>query len=486
MLIYVVFMFCIILFTAQFVIASMLFVFRKAKPKIKIIPPSEWPTVTIQLPIYNEKFVVRRLIDSVCSLDYPKDKLSIQVLDDSIDETTHIALESVIYYRAKGVNIELVHRLNRTGYKAGILNHGFKLSSAKYFVVFDADFMPSSFFLKQTIPQFFMNKNLGMLQTRWKNQNSELSWITMIQDIMWDIFLVIEQTVRDSNKLLKYSYGSAVIWRRECIEDAGGWQSDTVVEDLDLSYRSQLKGWESLYDFNIHASAELSQSIRAFKQQQFRWVMGTIQVIRKLGIEIWSSALPITKKLDAFIRMSAFFAYPILTAFILVFSPIAIINRIHFPSTILLVVIFVVGFFIVCLSSQLGIYSNWSKRILYFPIFTILIIGISVNNSIAVVVGLCQKRIPFMRTPKTAISNVELTPHLYIPQMDWVISIELIIWIITMLLIINANQHLPEAVPLLLFFGVSLGYVCLISILEKWIKIPITTFVAIINKKETP
>src|SRR5574341_398096 len=244
------------------------------------------PRVTVQLPIYNELYVVERVIDSAVALDWPRDRLQVQVLDDSDDETTQIAQARVDYFRRRGMDITLIRRTNREGFKAGALAAGLEGANGEFIAIFDADFVSPPDFLKQIIPHFAGRHDLGLVQTRWGHLNANYSTLTRVQALALDGHFVVEQSARQRNSLFMNFNGSAGVWRRACIEDAGGWQADTLSEDLDLSYRAQMRGWRIGYAPDVVVPGELPSQVEAFKKQQFRWAKGSFQVVRKMLPEV--------------------------------------------------------------------------------------------------------------------------------------------------------------------------------------------------------
>ncbi|MGB3529432.1 MAG: cellulose synthase family protein, partial [Saprospiraceae bacterium] len=263
---------------------------KKYKSIRQYQPPAlkEWPKVTIQLPVFNELYVVERLIDVICKIDYPPALLEIQVLDDSTDETVEIITRKCREYAAKGIDIKHLHRTNRSGYKAGALKEGLKVASGEFITIFDADFLPQPDFLKKCIP-YFQNQKIGVVQTRWDHINENYSLLTMLQAFQLNVHFSIEQSGRQSGDLLLQFNGTAGTWRKTAIEEAGGWHSDTLTEDLDLSFRAQLKGWEIYYIQEIGSPAELPAEMNGLKSQQARWMKGGAEVARKLIPVIWQS-----------------------------------------------------------------------------------------------------------------------------------------------------------------------------------------------------
>ncbi|MEN9798444.1 MAG: hypothetical protein RL653_2140 [Pseudomonadota bacterium] len=363
------------------------------------------PRVTVQLPVFNEMYVVERLIESVCKLDYPRDHLEIQVLDDSTDETCGIARACVERQRALGHNVVYIHRENRYGFKAGALEHGLKTAHGEYVAVFDADFVPSPDFLRRTVP-FFADKKVGMVQVRWGHLNREYSVLTQAQSIFLDGHFIIEHTARNRAGCFFNFNGTAGIWRRDTIADAGGWQHDTLTEDLDLSYRAQLKGWQFIFLPEVISPAELPVDMNAFKSQQHRWAKGSIQTARKLLPTILASDLPFVVKREAFFHLTNNMAY-LLMVLLSVLMPLSMVVRFsHGLHETLLVdlPLFLsatasVAFFYVATQRELGL--GWWDRLKYLPFLMSLGIGLAINNAKAVLEALLNQQSSFARTPKT-------------------------------------------------------------------------------------
>lgn len=324
------------------------------------------PRVTIQLPVYNEMYVVKRLISASCNIDYPKELVDIQVLDDSTDETADVAEECVNNFKKQGFDINYIHRDNRVGFKAGALAEGLKIAKGEYIAVFDADFVPQSDILKKTL-NFFSGKSVGMVQTRWTYLNSKYSLLTRIQAIMLDGHFVIEHTARNwSGRFFNFN-GTAGIWRKEAIETAGGWQNDTLTEDLDLSYRAQLKGWKFIFLKDETSPSEIPVDINGFKTQQYRWAKGSIQTAKKLLPEIMKSNLPLRIKIEAFFHLTNNVSYLLMLILSLLMYPsmIARINIGWFQMLVtdvpfLLVATVGISFFIHALRKRLTRTGNQS------------------------------------------------------------------------------------------------------------------------------
>ena len=286
------------------------------------------PRVTVQLPIYNEMYVAERLIAAVCRLDYPRELLEIQVLDDSVDETTAVAERAVRRHAAAGIHITCLHRANRTGYKAGALEAGLHVAAGEYVAIFDADFIPSPDFLRRSI-QFFTDPKVAMVQARWGHINEDYSLLTKIQSILLDGHFVLEHGSRSRAGLFFNFNGTAGIWRRSAIEDAGGWQHDTLTEDLDLSYRAQLRGWQFVFLQDLIAPAELPVEMNAFKTQQHRWAKGSIQTCRKVLPHVLRSNLPLGVKAEACFHLTANFNYLLMGVLSLLLAPSMVIRLQH-------------------------------------------------------------------------------------------------------------------------------------------------------------
>src|SRR6187397_233344 len=283
------------------------------------------PVVTIQLPIYNEMYVADRLIDVVCQLDYPRELLEIQVLDDSTDETRSVAERAVRRNAAQGVDIKYLHRVDRTGYKAGALEAGLTVATGQYIAIFDADFIPTVDFLKRTIP-FFADPKIAMVQARWGHINQDYSLLTKVQSILLDAHFVLEHGGRNRSGHFFNFNGTAGIWRRDAIVDAGGWQHDTLTEDLDLSYRAQLRGWRFVFLPDLVVPAELPVEMNAFKSQQHRWAKGSIQTCRKLLPRTLTADIPLGVKAEAFFHLTANFNYLLMIVLSILMFPAMIVR----------------------------------------------------------------------------------------------------------------------------------------------------------------
>jgi len=368
---------------------------------------SPTPVVTIQLPLYNEMYVADRLIDAVCRLDYPREQLEIQVLDDSTDETQSIAELAVRRFAAQGIDIKYYHRTDRTGFKAGALEAGLSVARGEYVGVFDADFIPTSDFLKRLMPHF-ADPGVGMVQARWGHINEDYSLLTKIQAILLDGHFVLEHGGRNRGGRFFNFNGTAGIWRRIVIDDAGGWQHDTLTEDLDLSYRAQLRGWRFVFVPDVIAPAEVPVEMNAFKSQQHRWAKGSIQTCRKLLPQILRANVPLGVKVEAFFHLTANFNYILMCILSLLIFPSMVIryNMGWYEMLLIDVPLFFAATFSFCnfyLVCQREVHPDWRVRAKYVPFLMSVGIGLSINNARAVVEALFRRDSEFTRTPKYRI-----------------------------------------------------------------------------------
>ena len=377
---------------------------RKAIPQQYFPKPSEWPSVCIQLPVYNEKYVVERLIRKINQIDYPHEKLEVQVLDDSDDETTDI-LNSTIRDLSAENKFKVLRRKERSGFKAGALSVGLSETQAEFIAIFDADFLPEADFLKRTIPIF--DKNVGAVQTRWGHINKEYNILTQLQAFGLDAHFTIEQVGRSfSGSFINFN-GTGGIWKRDCILDAGGWSADTITEDIDLSYRAQLKGWKIKYLEEYVSPAELPLVMSAIKSQQFRWNKGGAETARKHLGKVLRSDISVSAKIHSFFHLlnsSVFltlFIASVLSLPVMVFKS----KSPFFEWIFSLGIIFVFGILAIALFYAVAQRATEGKGWLlsylkYFPPFFIISMGLSIHNGIAVFEGLTNRKSAFVRTPK--------------------------------------------------------------------------------------
>jgi cellulose synthase/poly-beta-1,6-N-acetylglucosamine synthase-like glycosyltransferase len=387
-----------------------LYMKNKDKAPADLPPLTELPAVTVQLPIFNEMYVADRLIGAVCELDYPRELLEIQVLDDSTDETSAIAELAVRRYAAKGFDIKYLHRVDRTGYKAGALEAGLKQASGQFIAIFDADFVPPTDFLMRTLPHFATDPKIGMVQARWGHINQDYSLLTKIQAILLDAHFVLEHGSRNRAGCFFNFNGTAGIWRREVIPDAGGWQHDTLTEDLDLSYRAQLRGWRFVFLPDLVAPAEVPVEMNSFKSQQHRWAKGSIQTCMKLLPMILRSKQPLGVKAEAFFHLSANFNYLLMSVLSILMFPSMYVRYSMGWSEMMLIDIplFAAATMSFCnfyMVSQRELYPDWKTRLKYLPFLMSIGIGLCVNNTRAVIEAIFGKQSEFARTPKYGIER---------------------------------------------------------------------------------
>lgn len=376
---------------------------RTAAPEASAAPET-WPKVAVQLPVFNERHVVERLIDAAAALDYPRDRLEIQVLDDSTDDTTALAEARAAYHRGRGVNVQVLRRPDRNGFKAGALAWGLAHTDAGFLAVFDADFRPRPDFLRRTIPVLLSQPDVGMVQTRWSHLNDEFSPLTRVQALALDGHFVVEQTARSRSGLLINFNGSGGVWRRACIESAGGWQDDTMTEDMDLSYRAQLAGWRMRYLPEVDAPAELPAQMEALKRQQRRWAQGSVQCLRKLGRAILAGRLSWPQKLMALLHVSGYFTQPLLIVLLLVTLPL-LWARQDTPGLLMVLGLAGLGPPLLFVTAQAALYADWRQRVRYFPALLALATGLTWSTSRGVWQGLIRWGGTFRRTPKFKIEG---------------------------------------------------------------------------------
>lgn len=450
----------------RFVMATLYRIHRKdvPHPNAKF---SDLPRVTVQLPMFNERYVVERLIDAVCEIRYPRERLQIQVLDDSIDETQKIAADAVARKREQGFDIVYIHRDDRTGFKAGALESGLKTATGEFVAVFDADFVPQPDFLEHTI-HFFTNEKVGMVQVRWEHLNREYSLLTRVQSILLDGHFVIEHTARNRSGRFFNFNGTAGIWRKSTIADAGGWQHDTITEDLDLSYRAQSKGWQFVYVNESTTPAEIPVEMVAFKTQQHRWAKGSIQVAQKVLPKLLKSRLPFKVKTEAWMHLTCNLSY-ILMVVLSLMMPLTVEFRVRNSW---MTSIWVDAIVFICASVSIMMFyllaqkearkQTFWQRLAYLPVVMSLGIGMSVNNCRAVVEALVGYKTGFVRTPKYGVTKSgESFKHVkYGFKLNWQPWVETAIGVYFVWGIVHAVQLGAYAsVPFLVLFCAGYLYV---------------------------
>ncbi len=448
------------------------------KKKNKTLEPAEQfadlPRVTVQLPIFNEQYVVDRLLQAICRLEYPREKLDIQLLDDSTDETVEVARGLVEHYAAQGHPVRYIHRTNREGYKAGALHEGLKTATGEFVAIFDADFVPPPDFLLRTI-HHFTDPKVGMVQTRWTHINRNYSFLTEVEAILLDGHFVLEHSGRARHDVFFNFNGTAGIWRRQAIEEAGGWQHDTLTEDTDLSYRAQLKGWKFIYRQDIECPAELPVEMTAFKTQQARWAKGLIQTGKKILPRVLKSDQPFRVKLEACYHLTANLSYPLMVILSVLLLPAMVIRFYQgwFQMLYIDIPLFLASTFSISsfyLVSQRELFpKTWPRALLYLPFLMALGIGLTLTNTIAVLEALVGKQSAFARTPKYRVENkkdkVQATK--YRKRLGWVPWVELLIgsyFAMTVFYALQNENYLT--VPFLLLFVVGYWYTGLMSLLQ--------------------
>jgi cellulose synthase/poly-beta-1,6-N-acetylglucosamine synthase-like glycosyltransferase len=441
------------------------------------LPPLDpLPRVTVQLPFYNEMYVVDRLIEAVCQMDYPRELLEIQVLDDSTDETRQIAELAVRRRAAQGVDIKYLHRTDRSGFKAGALEAGLRKAEGRFIAIFDADFIPPADFLRRTLPQF-ADPQVAMVQARWGHINQDYSLLTKIQAILLDAHFVLEHGGRHRAGCFFNFNGTAGIWRREAIADAGGWQHDTLTEDLDLSYRAQLRGWRFVFLPDLVAPAEVPVEMNAFKSQQHRWAKGSIQTTIKLLPQILAAPLPLSVKAEAFFHLTANFNYLLMVLLsALMFPAMYVRYSMGMYEMLLIDVPFFIAatwsvayFYMVC---QRELYpDSWTSRLRFLPFLMAIGIGLAVNNARAVLEALMGRQTEFARTPKYGIERLsdDWADKKYKQSMAFQPLIEVALGLYFTFTVFYALANgIYGSLPFLILFQVGFLYTGLLSLVQQF------------------
>jgi cellulose synthase/poly-beta-1,6-N-acetylglucosamine synthase-like glycosyltransferase len=434
----------------------------------------ELPRITVQLPIFNEQYVVERLLEAVSKLNYPREKLDVQVLDDSTDETVEVARGLVERYAALDLPVGYHHRTNRQGFKAGALAEGMKTAKGEFIAIFDADFTPPEDFLLRTI-HYFADPKIGMVQTRWTHINRSYSFLTEVEAILLDGHFVLEHSGRARTGLFFNFNGTAGLWRRKAIEEAGGWQHDTLTEDTDLSYRAQLKGWKFIYLQDVECPAELPVEMTAFKTQQARWAKGLIQTGKKILPRVLRSDAPLHTKIEAWYHLTANISYPLMIMLSVLLLPAMIIRFYQgwFQMLYIDVPLFVASTFSISsfyLVSQRELFPrSWPRALVYLPFLMALGIGLTITNTKAVIEALIGKQSAFARTPKYRVESKKdkIGVTTYRKRLGWVPWLELLIGAYFGLTVYYAVENENYiTVPFLLLFVVGYWYTGLMSLLQ--------------------
>lgn len=458
----------------RYVLVYLYYKHRKNRTTAPASRFEELPRVTVQLPIFNEQFVVERLLDAISQLDYPLDKLDVQVLDDSTDETVAVAKGLVEHYAARGFPITYIHRTNREGFKAGALANGLKTAQGEFVAIFDADFTPPPDFLMKTIHHLHDPK-IGMVQTRWTHINRNYSFLTEVEAILLDGHFVLEHSGRARSGVFFNFNGTAGVWRRSAIEDAGGWQHDTLTEDTDLSYRAQLKGWKFIYLQDVECPAELPVEMTAFKTQQARWAKGLIQTAKKVLPRIMKSKEPFHVKLEAWFHLTSNLSYPLMCMLSVLLLPAMIIRFYQgwFQMLYIDIPLFLASTFSISsfyLVSQRELFPRtWLRTFIYLPFLMALGIGLTVTNTRAVLEALIGKKTAFARTPKYRVETRKdkVRAKTYRKRLGWVPWLELAIgtyFAFTVYYAVDNENYLT--IPFLVLFVVGYWYTGLLSLLQ--------------------
>ncbi|OFW27144.1 MAG: glycosyl transferase family 2 [Acidobacteria bacterium RIFCSPLOWO2_02_FULL_59_13] len=456
---------------------------RENRPAPPAGPLHPLPRVTVQLPLYNERYVVERLIEEVCRTEYPRELLEIQVLDDSTDETSELARLSVERYAALGFPIHYYHRDHREGFKAGALAEGLRQATGEFIALFDADFLPPPDFLQKTLP-YFHDPKIGMVQTRWNYINRGYSLLTRVEGILLDGHFVLEHGARSRSGCFFNFNGTAGIWRRCAIEEAGGWQHDTLTEDTDLSYRAQLQGWKFLYLPEIECFSELPVEVNAFKSQQARWAKGLIQTGRKLLPTLWRSREPLRVKIEATFHLTANICYPLMSLMAALLLPAIIVRfyqgwfqMLYIDLPLLLACTCSVFTFYLTAQRELCP-KDWKSSIKYMPLLMMAGLGLAVNNSRAVLEALFGVRSEFVRTAKYRIEarHARVVNRKYRHRTQWMAYLEILLgcYFIFALYYAASNGYYLTVPFLFLFVGGYLGAGLLSLFQDQWEKLEIS------------
>ncbi|HMD55059.1 MAG TPA: glycosyltransferase [Phycisphaerae bacterium] len=443
------------------------------------------PHITVQLPLYNERFVAQRVIEAACRMEYPPDLLQVQVLDDSTDGSAEIVQAVCQRLKALGHDVEYVHRVNREGYKAGALENGLKSAKGDYIAIFDADFVPQPDTLLKVV-HYFTDKRVACVQTRWEHINREQSLLTQCQAVFLDGHFMIEHTARNrSGRFINFN-GTGGVWRKIAITDAGGWQHDTLTEDMDLSYRAQLRGWKMVFLPEVVSPAELPPEIAAFKQQQHRWTKGSVQTAVKLLPSVMRAALPWRVKLEAFFHLSSGVVYPMAVLLsILIFPTFCFSDDLRTPQaspilwgtvmSLFTILTFSAGTFYVVSQRELG--KNWLRCMVMIPFLMAVGMGISLANAVAVLEGLFGGPSEFIRTPKYGVMAGEsrdawkLRASNFRRKTEWLPFVEIIMGLYLFICIIAtfAVHRAELCIPFMTIFMIGYFYVGSLSLYSLWL-----------------
>jgi cellulose synthase/poly-beta-1,6-N-acetylglucosamine synthase-like glycosyltransferase len=418
----------------------MLFLFQKGRRRAErfrqkvegafdnILDREDLPTVTTQVPVYNEFNVIERIIRSACLMKYPVEKHEIQILDDSTDRTSELIDRLVGELNREGIDIKVIRRKIREGFKAGALAGGLTVATGELIAIFDADFVPPEDYLIKTVRYFMADKNLGLVQARWGHLNHRKSLLTRLQSIGIDGHFMIEQSARNWGNLFMNFNGTAGVWRKQAITEGGGWEWDTLTEDMDLSYRVQAAGWGAVYLPDLVVPAEIPEDINAFKSQQFRWAKGSIQTALKLLPGLLRSPIPVFKKMEAFFHLTHYLVHPMMLTLALLALPVLMVMRFYpgpvvFSGFVFMLVLAMFAPNALYFTSQTSAYTDWKRRVVFLPFLVMVGVGIAASNSKAVMEALFGYKSGFVRTPKKGDKEIVN----YRKWLPWGGTIEIII-----------------------------------------------------------
>ncbi len=467
MLIYVVCALALAIYAAGAFVLLLVWGRRQAEPVLPPSPPADaWPRVMVQLPVYNERLVIGRLIDAVAALDYPPDRLCVQVLDDSTDDTPDVVARHVARWRDAGLQIAHIRRGERAGYKAGALAAGLQRQpEAELVAVFDADFAPPPDFLQRVVPHFLVDDRVGMVQTRWGHLNAGENALTRAQALSLDGHFVVEQTARSWGGLLLNFSGSAGVWRASCIAAAGGWSFATLAEDLDLSYRAQLQGWRCLYLPDVVVPAEIPPQLTAYRQQQARWAKGSTQNLLLHGRALWRSrAHNLAQKFMGTLHLCQYVVHPLMLFLLLLTPPLLLVGGLQRLS---LAPLGIAGIAppLIYLVSQRHLYANWARRMLAFPVLMAASTGLVLSNTLAVLGALRGEPNVFRRTPK--FDRQDWQRSSYALRRDNLVLGEAALAVYALGGVILALRHAPSLMPFMAIYALSFGLVTLWTLVEQ-------------------
>jgi cellulose synthase/poly-beta-1,6-N-acetylglucosamine synthase-like glycosyltransferase len=459
---------------SQVILVLLYLVYRGQSVPLPRVSNRQLPKVVVQLPLYNEKYVVNPLLDAVAALDYPHHKLTIQVLDDSTDDTVDIVAEKVAKLRRTGLDIHHIRRENRVGYKAGALAYGMTLTDAECFAILDADFLPPPDFLRQTVPHFVKNPRLGIIQTRWGHLNAAANLLTRAQSLAIDAHFVVEQTARNRGGLLLTFNGTGGLWRREAITAAGGWSADTLTEDLDLSYRAQIAGWEYLYLPDVVVPGEIPPVMVAYKRQQSRWAQGTNQCLSKLFLPVWRSNLRLHQKIMATQHLVQYLPHTFIMLLLVLTPPLIMTGTLDQLPLASLGFVGLVPPLMHALAQSAIHPGRWWLRLANFPVLMVIGTGIMVNNVRAAYNAfksvLLNQHTEFIRTPKFGkeAPSGGTARKSYSVRGDSLVRYEIFFAVYALVGVVLAALYEPTFVPYMTLYAVSFSAIVLWNVYDSW------------------